>query len=265
MSKLESFAPAAAAIPDNRGANLYRADPEYARLLALYLPQPLFTHLEPHFDRLGALAGGRLDELAALADRNPPTLIHRTRTGLDEQRIDKHPAYVEMERIAFGEYGLAALSHRGGVLGWPEPMPPAAKYALTYLFVQAEFGLCCPVSMTDSAHANAEEVRCPGTRRALPPGAHQPGPRRTVPGRDVHDRAGRGIGRRRDRHARGARRRRHLAPVRRQMVLLERRCGTRDGAGAARWRARRHARRRAVPAAEDGVRTACRTATASCG
>jgi acyl-CoA dehydrogenase len=29
-------------------------------------------------------------------------------------------------------------------------MPPAAKYALTYLFVQAEFGLCCPLSMTDS-------------------------------------------------------------------------------------------------------------------
>src|SRR5690625_4879860 len=42
------------------------------------------------------------------------------------------------------------MSHRGGVLGWSEPMPPAAKYALTYLFVQAEFGLCCPVSMTDS-------------------------------------------------------------------------------------------------------------------
>jgi alkylation response protein AidB-like acyl-CoA dehydrogenase len=37
-----------------------------------------------------------------------------------------------------------------GVLGWPQTMPPAAKYALTYLFVQAEFGLCCPVSMTDS-------------------------------------------------------------------------------------------------------------------
>jgi alkylation response protein AidB-like acyl-CoA dehydrogenase len=29
-------------------------------------------------------------------------------------------------------------------------MPPMAKYALTHLFVQAEFGLCCPVSMTDS-------------------------------------------------------------------------------------------------------------------
>ena len=69
MSGPESFAPAAAAIPDNRGANLYRADPEYARLLALYLPGPLFAHLEPYFDRLGTLAGGRLDELASVADR----------------------------------------------------------------------------------------------------------------------------------------------------------------------------------------------------
>ncbi|HEY8614221.1 MAG TPA: acyl-CoA dehydrogenase family protein, partial [Roseomonas sp.] len=64
--------------------------------------------------------------------------------------IEYHPAYREMERLAFGEFGLAALSHRGGVLGWDKPMPPAAKYLLTYLFVQAEFGLCCPVSMTDS-------------------------------------------------------------------------------------------------------------------
>lgn len=77
-------------------------------------------------------------------------LVHRTRTGLDCQRIVKHPAYVELEKVAFAEYGLAAMSHRGGVLGWPEPMPAAAKYALTYLLVQAEFGLCCPLSMTDS-------------------------------------------------------------------------------------------------------------------
>ena len=42
------------------------------------------------------------------------------------------------------------MSHRGGVLGWPEPMPPAVKYGLTFLFVQAEFGLCCPLSMSDS-------------------------------------------------------------------------------------------------------------------
>ncbi|MEI8302474.1 MAG: acyl-CoA dehydrogenase family protein [Burkholderiales bacterium] len=137
-------------VPDARGLNLYRADPMAAPMFAAYLPGPLMAHLAPHFDRLGALAGGRLDELAGIADRNPPTLSVRSRRGIDESRIDKHPAYVEMERLGFAEFGLAALSHRGGVLGWSEPMPPAAKYALTYLFVQAEFGLCCPISMTDS-------------------------------------------------------------------------------------------------------------------
>jgi alkylation response protein AidB-like acyl-CoA dehydrogenase len=140
----------AAAVPDSRGLNLWRADPTLGRLAALYLPAPLLAHLAPHIDRLGALAGGALDDLAATADRNPPVLRPRSRRGEDAQSVEYHPAYREMERLAFGEYGLAALSHRGGVLGWPDPMPPAAKYLLTYLFVQAEFGLCCPVSMTDS-------------------------------------------------------------------------------------------------------------------
>jgi len=138
------------AVPDSRGVNLYRADPDLAALLPLYLGADLAAHLTPHLDRLGALAGGDLDELASVADRNPPTLVARTRRGEDLQHLEKHPAYRAMERLAFADFGLAALSHRGGVLGWPDPMPPAAKYALTYLFVQAEFGLMCPVSMTDS-------------------------------------------------------------------------------------------------------------------
>ncbi len=138
------------AVPDSRGLNLWRADPWAAALAKLYLPADLFAHLAPHLDRLGAMAGGRLDALATIADHNPPVLETRSRRGEDDQRIAYHPAYRELEQVAFGEYGLAALSHRGGVLGWPAPMPPAAKYAITHLFVQAEFGLCCPVSMTDS-------------------------------------------------------------------------------------------------------------------
>jgi acyl-CoA dehydrogenase len=142
--------PDSAVLPDSRGLNLYRADPGYAGLLGLYLPPALHAHLAPHFERLGALAGGELDALAASADRHPPVLEHRTRAGEDRQRIERHPAYRRLEEVAFGEYGLAAMSHRGGVLGWPEPLPPLAKYALTYLYVQAEFGVCCPLSMTDA-------------------------------------------------------------------------------------------------------------------
>jgi acyl-CoA dehydrogenase len=137
-------------VPDAHGQNLYQADPVLARLLPLYLPADLLAHLQPTLQRLGGLAGSVLDTLAHSADHNPPTLSHRSRSGIDAQHISKHPDYVALERMAFGELGLAAMSHRGGVLGWPQPMPAAAKYALTYLFVQAEFGLCCPLSMTDS-------------------------------------------------------------------------------------------------------------------
>jgi len=136
-------------VPDSRGINLFEADSARS-LLACYLPEDLYAHLQPHLQHLGALAGTLLDDLAGLADKNPPTLSVRTRAGIDSSIVNKHPAYIELERYAYSEFGLAALSHKAGVLGWPKPMPPAAKYALTYLFVQAEFGLCCPVSMTDS-------------------------------------------------------------------------------------------------------------------
>ena len=137
-------------VPDRHGQNLFSTDTELHKLLSLYLPPDLLTHMQPHFERLGALAGGPLDELAHTADQNPPTLTLRTRTGVDDQKINKHPAYVEMERLALSEFGLAAMSHREETLGWKGKMPPLVKYVLTYLFVQAEFGLCCPVSMTDS-------------------------------------------------------------------------------------------------------------------
>ena len=137
-------------VPDQHGVNLFDADPAFAALLRVYLPADLYQHLLPHLHRLGALAGGPLETLAHTADHNPPELEHRSRTGLDLQRVIKHPAYVELERVAFTEFGLASASHRAGVLGWHAPMPPIAKYALTYLYVQAEFGVCCPLSMTDS-------------------------------------------------------------------------------------------------------------------
>ena len=136
-------------VPDARGTNLFDADASRS-LLKCYLPDDLHAHLLPHLKRLGGLAGALLDDLASAADKHPPTLSVRTRAGIDQSLVEKHPAYVELERYAYSEFGLAAMSHRAGVLGWHSPMPPAAKYALTYLFVQAEFGLCCPVSMTDS-------------------------------------------------------------------------------------------------------------------
>src|SRR5216110_1853766 len=135
--------------PDTTGMNFYRADPALTDLLRLHLPEPLFRHIEPHLDRLGGLAGGHLDECARLADRHVPVLHQRDRFGRDAQWIEYHPAYRELERAAFGEFGIHAMSIRKGILGWPEKYPVVAKHAFTFLFNQAEFGLGCPINVTD--------------------------------------------------------------------------------------------------------------------
>ena len=137
-------------IPDRHGQNLFTNDPFFQALLGVYLPEDLYAYMQPHFERLGAEAGGYLDDLASSADKNPPTLQYRNRQGFDEQKINKHPDYIELEKKAYIDLRLASMSHKKGALGWSEVMPAVAKYSMTYLFVQAEFGLCCPVSMTDS-------------------------------------------------------------------------------------------------------------------
>jgi acyl-CoA dehydrogenase len=135
--------------PDTSGMNFYRADPALTDLLRIHLPDALFRHIEPHLDRLGALAGGHLDECARLADRHVPVLHQRDRFGRDTQWIEYHPAYHELERAAFGEFGIHAMSVRKGILGWPDKYPVVAKHAFTFLFNQAEFGLGCPINVTD--------------------------------------------------------------------------------------------------------------------
>src|ERR1700744_4066043 len=136
---------------DCAGANFYALDRGLRELLPLYLNAADFHALEPHFDRLGMLAGGRLDELARIADQHPPELHPRDRFGRDEDWIDYHASYREMERVAFGDFQFHAMSHRAGALGMDRPLPAVAKYALQYLFVQAEFGLMCPISVTDTS------------------------------------------------------------------------------------------------------------------
>ena len=137
--------------PDCSGQDFYAADVGLQQLLALYLPAGTRAHLEPHFQRLGVLAGGRLDELARIADQNGPVLHPRDRFGRDEDWIEYHPSYREMEAIAFGDFQFHAMSHRAGTLGLDAPMHPVAKYACQYLFVQGEFGIMCPISVTDTS------------------------------------------------------------------------------------------------------------------
>lgn len=138
--------------PDVHGLNFYTIDRQFQDLLSLYLEPALLDQMTPHFERLGELAGNRLDDLAMTADKHPPVLHARDRFGRDEDWIDYHPSYREMEKIAFEEFGMHAMTHRAGVLGMAGPAHPLVKYGITYLFVQAEFGLMCPVSVSDTSN-----------------------------------------------------------------------------------------------------------------
>ncbi|MFD2740979.1 acyl-CoA dehydrogenase family protein [Sulfitobacter aestuarii] len=137
-------------IPDSAGMNAFASDSALQDLAWLYIAESDQPRVMPELDRMGELVGSHLEDLALRADKNPPVLQIRARNGADLERVHKHPSYVELERYAFGEFGLAAMSHRSGVFGAEGRLPPMCKYALVYLFVQAEFGLCCPLSMTDS-------------------------------------------------------------------------------------------------------------------
>jgi acyl-CoA dehydrogenase len=136
---------------DCHGKNFYHLDPAFKGLLKHYLAPDLHAHMEPHFERLGELAGGKLDELSRTADRHPPALHYRDRFGRDEDWIEYHPAYKEMERMAYEDFALNRMSHKPGAFGWPDKMGALIKYAIQYMFVQSEFGLMCPVSATDTS------------------------------------------------------------------------------------------------------------------
>jgi len=139
--------------PDCRGMNFYAIDPGLSDLLDMYLPPDARSFLEPHLHALGKVAGQRLDELASIADKhgNKPVLRTRNRFGVDEDWIEYHPSYLEMEKIAFVDFGIHAMTRVSGVLGWPEKHLALSKYAFQYLYVQAEFGLMCPICVTDSS------------------------------------------------------------------------------------------------------------------
>jgi len=154
---------------DCHGQNFFSIDHSLQSLLELYMDRDALDHMTPHFERLGEIAGGRLDELARLCDRHEPVLHTRNARGVDEDWVEFHPAYREMEQIAFGDFGIHCMSRRGGVLGWPDKVPPIVKYTFQYLFTQSEFGLMCPISVTDTSALLIERYADEATKQRLLP------------------------------------------------------------------------------------------------
>jgi putative acyl-CoA dehydrogenase len=92
-----------------------------------------------------AVGSAHVQDLARQANRHIPELRTHDRFGNRVDRIDFHPAWHELMALA-----IAQETHS---LAWTEPRPGAqvARAGLSYLWNQAENGICCPLGMTYSA------------------------------------------------------------------------------------------------------------------
>ncbi len=106
----------------------------------------------------GAVLGSeKVAELAEAANRHPPELHVFDRSGRRIDEVAYHPAYHELMQLA--------KAHEVHSIAWTaaEPGGHVAHMALEYLLIQAEAGVCCPITMTYAAvpalahHPQADE------------------------------------------------------------------------------------------------------------
>jgi acyl-CoA dehydrogenase len=157
-------------MPDSKGADFYTADLDLAFLLKRSLSKEQYEQAQDTLCDLGLLASRRIDQLAEDANRHTPELVQFDKRG---QRVDKvifHPAYHELEEIAYEQFAIAACTHRSDALGWSERIPQPLKFAMAYLAMQAEAGVFCPVSMTDALARVLEKHASEALKRRFLPG-----------------------------------------------------------------------------------------------
>ncbi|RNF38920.1 acyl-CoA dehydrogenase family protein [Planococcus salinus] len=139
-------------MPDTEGLNFFEEDKQLSYLLNRMLSEKEVEQAQAMLSELGGVAGGELDQLSRTADKNPPVLQSFNEKGERVDHVEFHPSYRQMERLGYGRFNMVAMSHKKeGIWGWDTRFPYVLKYASWYLFAQAEFGLLCPMSMTDSA------------------------------------------------------------------------------------------------------------------
>jgi alkylation response protein AidB-like acyl-CoA dehydrogenase len=157
-------------MPDTQGINFYTSDPDLSFLLRRHLSDDDSERAHVLLTVMGQVASQRMDELAQIANRQGPVLVQYDKYGRRIDEVVFHPAYSELERIAYEDFAIAACSHREDALGWPGRVPQPVKFALGYLGMQAESGVFCPVSMTDALARVLERYGSEALKQRFLPG-----------------------------------------------------------------------------------------------
>lgn len=146
MNKDTPWKVLAASLPDEE--NYFARDPVLQAVLGRLLKPETYEWLKPQAVALGKAVPEVVDPRATICDLEVPQLKSFDRYGHRVDEIIYHPAYREMESVAYGS-GMVSMKYDpllrarfGGDL-------QVAGFALSYLFSQAETGVSCPVCMTD--------------------------------------------------------------------------------------------------------------------
>ena len=140
--------PMVGAMPETRDVNFYDAAPYLRFLLRRRLDAHELEVAGPLLRDLGGRVGNQLEDLAAEADRESPPLLVRDKRGEQVNDVQPSRAYRDLERILYGEYGLAAMAMRPGVIETDRASSLVLNDAFIFMAGQAESGLFCPLSMT---------------------------------------------------------------------------------------------------------------------
>src|SRR6266536_776636 len=103
-------------MPETDGINFFSADPDLSFILMRHLSAEDYEQAQIILAEIGAVASQKMDSLAEVANRQGPVLMQFDKKGKRVDEVIFHPAYHELERIAYQDFAIAACSHRDDAL-----------------------------------------------------------------------------------------------------------------------------------------------------
>lgn len=135
-------------LPSVQFENLFAQDKTGKKIWSSLLGPSTFNELLPLYERMGKNAA-LATEHAALTDKHPPTLHTHSPQGERIDRIEHHPAYLELQKLSYGAE-IVSLKYDPQFLALHKKNRHLIGFSVAYYFAQTETGLFCPICMTDA-------------------------------------------------------------------------------------------------------------------
>ena len=126
--------------------NRFETDRAFRRTLERLLEPDVFADAQPELEEVGAKARGEFLALQALAESNPPQLVHFDAWGKRVDRLQVDPAWLELVRQG-QRAGMVAVAYERR---WGDASR-VVQAGLLHLYLSTTATADCPLAMTDAA------------------------------------------------------------------------------------------------------------------